>query len=326
MSYNVLVTRNIPRPGIVILRTYCEQVDIHLKDRPMKKSELLQEVKDRDGIVCLLTDTIDREIIEAAKSVKIFANYAVGYNNIDIQMATQKGIMVTNTPGVLTDATADLTWALILSAARRIIESDRYTRSGKFTGWGPMLLLGSGVAGKTLGIIGAGRIGTAVAQRAAGFQMKIIYVDEKPNPYLEKSLGAIKVSLSDLLAQADYISLHIPLLPETKHLIGKEAFQQTKESAFLINTSRGSVVDEQALVLALKNNQIAGAGLDVYENEPKLTEELKKMDNVILLPHVGSATVEARTQMAVMAAENLIAGLKGEKPPNLVNPEVLEGK
>jgi glyoxylate reductase len=324
MSYNILVTRKIPQPGIDLLQSFCEKVDIHPEDRPMTKSELLEKVQGRDGILCLLTDTIDEEIITAAGDARIFANYAVGFNNIDVQAATRQGIMVTNTPGVLTDATADLTWALILSSARRIAESDRYTRAGNFTSWGPMLLLGAGVAGKTLGIVGAGRIGTAVAQRAAGFRMRILYSDEKVYPDLEKSLGAVKVSLSDLLTQSDFISLHVPLLPETKHLIGQDEFQKMKSTAFLINTSRGPVVDEEALVQALTNHDIAGAGLDVYEKEPALTEGLKELNNVVLLPHLGSATVEARTKMAVMAAENLVAGLKGDRPPNLVNPEVLK--
>jgi len=245
-------------------------------------------------------------------------------NKPDVQAAIRRGILVTNTPGVLTDATADLTWALILSSARRIVECDGFTRAGRFTSWGPMLLLGSGVAEKTLGIVGAGRIGTAVAQRAAGFRMKILYTDEQSNPLLEKTLGARKVILSDLLDQSDFISLHVPLIHATTHLIGENEFKQMKSTSILINTSRGPVVDEKKLVDALKNGEIAGAGLDVYEHEPEMSQGLRELENVIILPHVGSATVEARTKMAIMAAENLMAGLKGERPKNLVNPEAMK--
>jgi glyoxylate reductase len=323
MGWNVFVTRMIPQPGIDILQRQCERIDINPEDRVLSKEELIAGVKGRDGILCLLTDTIDEDVFEAARGARIFANHAVGYNNIDVEAATRHGIMVTNTPGVLTDATADLTWALILAVARRIVESDSYTRAGKYKGWGPLLLLGESVAGATLGIVGAGRIGTAVAERSSGFKMNILYADTVKNENLEKDWKAKRMDLEELLRESDFVSLHVPLLSETIHLIGSRELGLMKKTAFLINTCRGPVVDEKALVEALKSGQIAGAGLDVYENEPLLEPGLADLDNAVLLPHIGSATVKARTKMAVMAAGNLIAGLKGEHPPNLVNPDVL---
>ena len=322
MSWNVFVTRPIPQPGIDILSDHCKQVDMNPEDRVLTKDELLQEVKGRDGVLCLLTDSIDKDILEAASDAKIFATHAVGYNNINLNAATQQGIMITNTPGVLTDATADLTWALILAIARRIVESDQFTREGKFTGWGPLLMLGEKVTGSTLGIVGAGRIGTAVATRSVGFKMKILYADTEHNETIEKKLGGRYVDLDELLQRSDFISLHVPLLPETIHLIGAHELKIMKNTAYLINTCRGPVVDEKALVESLRSGTIGGAALDVYENEPELEIGLNELKNVILVPHIGSATVEARTRMAVMAAENLIAGLEGKIPPDLVNPEV----
>ncbi len=324
MGWNVFVTRMIPQPGIDILQKQCDRVDINPEDRVLSKEELIDGVKGRDGVLCLLTDTIDEDVFVAARGVRIFANHAVGFNNIDVKAATRHGIMVTNTPGVLTDATADLTWALILAVARRIVESDSYTRAGKYRGWGPLLLLGESVADATLGIVGAGRIGAAVAERSAGFKMNILYADTGRNEALEKKGKAKRVDLEELLKESDFVSLHVPLLPETTHLIGSRELGMMKKTAFLINTCRGPVVDEKALVEALKSGQIAGAGLDVYENEPLLEPGLTDLDNAVLLPHIGSATVKARTKMAVMAAENLIAGLKDERPPNLVNPDVLQ--
>ena len=326
MSWNVFVTRPIPQPGIDILTDHCSRVDINADDRVLTKEELLREVKGRDGVLCLLTDTIDEEVLNTAQSVGIFANHAVGFNNIDIDAATRLGIMVTNTPGVLTDATADLTWALILATARRIAESDRFTRDGKYKGWGPMLMLGNAVSGTTLGIVGAGRIGTAVAMRSVGFNMSILYTDTVPNETMEKALRGDRVTLEELLGQSDFVTLHVPLLPETTHLIGSRELELMKKTAFLINTCRGPVVNEKALVNALRSETIDGAALDVYENEPELEPGLTEQKNIVLVPHIGSATVTARTKMAVIAAENLIAGLKGDRPPNLVNPEVLEDK
>lgn len=324
MGWNVFVTRQIPQPGIDILLKGCDRVDINPEDRVLSREELIQGVKGRDGILCLLTDVIDEDVLTAAQGAKIFANHAVGFNNIDVEAATRLGMMVTNTPGVLTDATADLTWALIMAVARRIVESDEFTRAGKYKGWGPMLLLGESVTGATLGIVGAGRIGAAVAERSRGFKMKILYADTVPNETLEKDFRAKRVPLDELLKQSDFVTLHVPLLTETTHLIGERELAMMKKTAFLINTCRGPVVDEKTLIDALRSGRIAGAGLDVYEYEPDIEPGLKGLKNVILLPHIGSATVEARTRMAVMAAENLVAGLKGERPPNLVNPEVLK--
>lgn len=324
MGWNVFVTRNLPKPAMDLLAEHCDRLDVNPHDRVLTRDELLQGVKDRDGVLCLLTDTVDDSVLRTANKARIFANYAVGYNNIDVDAATRLGILVTNTPGVLTETTADLTWALIFAVARRIPEADRFTREGRFEGWGPMLLLGSEITGKTLGIVGAGRIGTTVARRAAGFDMNILYTDTATNSTIERELNGKRVPLNDLLRESDFITLHVPLSDETVHLIGEYQLGMMKESAFLINTCRGPVVDEKALVRALREGIIAGAGLDVYENEPELEPGLAELNNVVLLPHVGSATVETRTRMAVMAAENLIAGLMGETPPNLVNPKAME--
>ncbi len=325
MGWNVYVTRRIPRPGIDLLEESCDIVEINPEDRVLPKRELVDRIAGRDGVLCLLTDRIDREVLEAARGVKIFANYAVGYDNIDVEAATELGIMVTNTPGVLTDATADMAWALLFAIARRIVESDRFTRERKFKGWGPMLFLGGDITGRTLGIIGAGRIGTAMALKSRGFHMRVLYSDVARNEVLESALGAERADLGTLLRESDYISIHVPLTGETRHLIGERELGLMKETAYLINTSRGPVVDERALVRALREGEIAGAALDVYEDEPRLAPGLAELDNVVLTPHIASATVETREKMAVMAAENLLAGLRGERPPNLVNPEVLEG-
>lgn len=323
MGWNVFVTRRVPQPGIDLLLEHGERVDVNPEDRVLTREELLEDVRGRDGVLCLLTDSIDEEVFEAAKGARIFANYAVGYNNVDVEAATRHGIMITNTPGVLTDATADMAWALLFAVARRIVESDRYNRDGKFTGWGPMLFLGGDITGQTLGIVGAGRIGTAVALKSVGFKMNVLYADAVRNEVLEQTLGAQRVGLDELLRTSDFVSIHVPLLPETTHLIGVRELGLMKETAYLINTSRGPVVDEKALVEALKMKRIAGAGLDVYENEPEMAPGLAALDNAVLAPHVASATIQTRTKMATMAASNLIAGLKGETPPNLVNPEVL---
>ncbi|MBN2414819.1 D-glycerate dehydrogenase [bacterium] len=323
MSVNVFVTRRIPDAGLDLLRKHCGTVDVFPEDRVMTHAEIMREVPGRDGLLCLLTDTIDRRIIEAGDRLRIIANYAVGYNNIDVAAATAERIIVTNTPGVLTDATADLTWALILGICRRIVESDRFTRAGDFHGWAPMLLRGGDLAGRTIGIVGAGRIGSAVARRAAGFDMTILYTNRSLNKDLEQSLPARRVPLETLLREADVISLHVPLTDETKHLIGREELAGMKKTAYLINTSRGPVVDEAALVQALKDGDIAGAALDVFEEEPAIHPGLLELDNVVLTPHTGSATWGTRDSMAVMAAENLIAGLSSRRPPNIVNPDVL---
>jgi glyoxylate reductase len=320
----VFVTSVIPQPGMDILQREC-QVKVNPHDRLLTKGELIEEVKEADGLLCLLPDSIDGEIMSVNTSLKIISDYAVGYNNIDILEATLRCIMVTNTPGVLTDTTADLTWALIMSIARRIVESDKFTRAGKFRRWTPMLFLGCDVHHSTLGIIGLGRIGRAVAKRAAGFEMRILYTDVKRAPReIENEFRVEFVSLEELLSSSDFVTLHVPLAPETRHLIGAKELRMMKKTAYLVNAARGALVDERALVRALREKWIAGAALDVYENEPDLTPGLADLDNVVVVPHIGSASKATREKMAIMAATNLVAGLKGEVPPNLVNKEVIE--
>ena len=319
----VFVTRKIPELGLEILRRKFE-IEVNPYDRVLSKEEIVKGLKGKDGLLCLLTDPIDVDVINSEPKLKMIASYAVGYNNIDVKAATKREIPVSNTPGVLTDATSDMAWALLFSVARRIVEADKFTRAGKFKGWGPMLMHGQDVTNKTLGVVGAGRIGTAFALKSKGFNMNVLYVDEKKNETLEKEVNAKKITFDELLKKSDFISLHVPLIPSTHHLIGEKELKMMKKNAVLINTSRGPVVDEQALVFALKEKQIFGAGLDVYEHEPEITEELKKLDNVIIQPHSASATIETRTKMAVMAAENMVAGLKGEIPTNCVNKEVFK--
>ena len=319
----VFITRRIPQPGIDLLLNNGFDVEIFEKDQPIPNEVLLEKVKNIDALLPLLTDSISKEIIEKADNLKIIANYAVGFNNIDLDTATSKKIAVTNTPGVLTDATAELTWGLIMAVSKRIVESDKFTRNGRFIGWGAMLFLGTELSGKTLGIIGAGRIGTAVAQRAAGFNMNILYFSNSENEIIENNFNGKKVPFNELIRNSDFITLHVPLTDKTLHLIDKNELNQMRDTAYIINTSRGKVINEAALVNALKNNQIAGAGLDVYENEPELHKELVELENTVLLPHIGSATLEARTKMALMAATNIIEYFKGKRPPNILNQDIL---
>lgn len=321
----IFVTRKIPEPGLDLLRKEYE-LEIYKYDRIPTKQEIIKGLEGKDGLLCLLTDPIDREIIYSELKLKMIANYAVGYNNIDVKAATERGIPVSNTPDVLTNTTAEMAWALLFSAARRTVEGDRFTRAGKFNGWSPMLMLGQDVSNKTLGVVGTGRIGTAFALKSKGFNMKVLYFDEKRNKILENELGAKKVDLTTLLKQSDYISLHVPLIDATHHMIGEKELGIMKKNAILINTSRGPVIDEKALIKALKEKWIFGAGLDVYEYEPKIPKEFLKLDNIVIQPHSASATVETRTKMAIMAAENMIAGLKGKIPPNCINPEVFNKK
>ncbi len=314
----VFVTRQIPQIGLDMLEAHCE-VTVNPHDRVLTPDELMEGVRNADGLLCLLTDEITSRVMDANPNLKVISNYAVGFNNIDVSAATERGIPVTNTPGVLTDATADLAWALIMAVSRRIVEGDTYTREGRFVGWGPMLLLGSGVAGKTLGIVGMGRIGQAVARRATGFDMRILYHDIEPVASVEESYNARFVGLEELLQESDFVTLHAPLTDETRHMIGERELGLMRKTAYLINTARGPLVDEKALVEALKDGVIAGAGLDVYEDEPWLAPGLAKLPNAVLLPHLGSATLETRSKMAEMAAGNVLAALQGETPPNLVN-------
>lgn len=321
--FRVFITRQIPEAGIQLLKDKGYEVDINPDDRVLSKDEIISSLKSKayDAVLCLLTDKIDRDIFEAAgQQCKIFANYAVGYDNLDLTAAKELNIILTNTPGVLTETVAEHTFALMLAIAHRIPESDKFTRAGLYKGWGPMLLLGTDVSAKTLGIIGLGRIGIRVAQHAVkGFDMKAVYYDVNRNEEFEKDYGAQFVSLEDLLKNADFVSIHVPLLPSTTHLLGEAQFRLMKRSAYLINTSRGPVIDEAALVEALREKVIKGAALDVYEFEPKLTAGLEQLDNVVLTPHTASATEETRSKMAVIAAQNVIAALEGQVPPNLIN-------
>ena len=315
----VLITGRLPDQILSRIESR-HAVVANREDRPLERKALLEQISDKDGLLCMITDRIDQELLEHAPNLRMVANMAVGYDNIDLAAATARGVRVSNTPGVLTEATADLTFGLILATARRIVEGDKRTRSGGFKLFAPLLFLGSEVSGKTLGIIGMGEIGKALAKRARGFDMPVIYHSRRRIDSAEEhALNARYVSLHEVLTDADFVSLHVPLSPETRHLIGEAELKQMKSTAFLINASRGPVVDEHALLDALRNKVIAGAGLDVYEHEPALTAGLTELDNVVLLPHVGSATRETRTQMAELAAENLLAGLRGEIPPNCLN-------
>ena len=313
----LFLTRRIPEPAIKRLEEKFT-LKINPYNRALTHQELIEGVKDAEALICLLTDNIDKEVISAAPKLKVISSYAVGYNNIEVEYATQLGIAVCNTPGVLTETTADLTWALILATCRRISESERFLRKGNFKGWEPMLMLGLDVYGKTLGIIGMGRIGQAVAKRATGFAMRIIYYNDVP---VSNTLPfeTTETDLQTLLKEADIITLHLPLTKETFHLIGKEEFALMKENAVLINTSRGAVIEEKELIKALSEKRIFSAGLDVYENEPDIPQELLALENVVLLPHIGSASIETRTKMALLAAENAIAVMEGRKPPAQVN-------
>jgi glyoxylate reductase len=281
--------------------------------------ELETAARDSTVLITYLTDKIDRNIISHGTNLKLIANYGAGFNNIDVAEAAKAGIWVSNTPGVLHETTADLTWAMILGAARRIVPADQYTREGKFKGWGADMFLGNDVYGKTLGIIGCGEIGKAVARRAKGFNMRVIYFQRNRLPEkLEQELGAEMVSLEEILRESDYLSLHAPLTEQTKYLIGQEQLAMMKETAILIHTGRGKVMDDQALVDCLREKKIAGAALDVYENEPALTDGMTKLDNLMILPHIGSGTVETRNRMALLVADNVIDALGGKTPRSLV--------
>jgi glyoxylate reductase len=319
----VYVTRIIPEAGLAMVRDFCE-TEVWEEDIPVPREILLEKVRDKVGLLPLLTERVDAELMDAAPGLRIISNYAVGYDNVDVAEATARGILVGNTPGVLTETTADMAFGLLLAAARRLVEGARYVHQGRWKTWGPQLLLGYDVHGATLGIVGLGRIGRAVARRAVGFGMRIQYHDQVRQEDLEHELGLEYVDLPTLLRQADFVSLHVPLTPVTRYLIGPEELRQMKTSAVLINTARGPIVDAKALYEALHQGEIAYAALDVTDPEPILPEDpLLTLDNVIIVPHLGSASVATRRRMAEMAAENLIAGLKGERPPHLVNPEVL---
>ncbi len=290
---------------------------VNPKDTPLSKEELQARIQDAQALVCLLTDKIDQSLMENS-SLKVIANYAVGFDNIDISYAQKKGVFVTNTPGVLTDTTADMAWALMMSISRRLSESEEYLKQGRFKGWSATLLLGHEISGKTLGIIGAGRIGTATALRSRGFDMRVLYASPRPNLEMEEQVGAKHVSLEELLRESDFVSLHVPSNEKTKYLINKNTLKIMKSSAFLINTARGVVVKEEDLIEALAQGIIAGAALDVFEFEPQIADSLLKMKNLLAVPHVASATHEARNKMSLMAATNVVSVFQGKSPPNLV--------
>jgi glyoxylate reductase len=318
----ILVTGRLPDEVMERLAAVCD-MEANREDRPMERQQVLDKITDKDGLLSVITDRVDAELMDRAPNLKIISNLAVGTNNIDVAAATARGIAVTNTPGVTTEPTADLTLGLILAVARRIVEEDRLTREGKFQFWAPMLFLGRSVARKTLGIVGFGAIGQAVAKRARGFDMRVLYHQRRQlDPAKEREMGIEYADFGRLLRESDFVSLHVPLTDKTHYLIGMPQLKQMKPTAFLINASRGPVVNEKELVEALRMRVIAGAGLDVYENEPALTPGLTELPNVVLTPHVGSGTIEDRTLMARMASENLLAGLKGELPRYILNPVV----
>jgi len=318
MKPKILITRKIFPEVLDYLKVHVDY-EIGAWEGGLDRGDLLEKVRDKKGILPLLVDTIDQEVMDAAPELIIIANCAVGFDNIDVSYAKKRGILVTNTPGVLTETTADLTWALLLAVARRIPQADSFTRKKKYKGWELDLFLGREVRGKRLGIIGMGRIGKAVASRAQAFRMEIVYSDpHRLSPGEEKKLGASRVSLDELLSISDYVTIHTTLTPETEHLISREKLKLMKKEAVLLNVARGPVVDEKALAEALEKRQIWGAGLDVYEREPEIEEKLLSLDSIVLLPHIGSATFETRKKMAMMAAENLVQGLRGERPNNLI--------
>jgi glyoxylate reductase len=311
----IFITRQIPEAGINLLKEKGFEVEVSDFDGVLPREQLLEKIKGADAVLSLLTDKVNAEFFDAAgQQLKIVANYAVGYDNIDVAEAKKRGVIATNTPDVLTESVAEHAIALMVSAARRIVESDKFMRGGKYVGWAPMLLLGNDLAGKTLGLVGLGRIGARVAEIAKnGFGMKIIYFDVKRSEALEKNLGLEYAELDAVLKQADFISVHVPLLESTRHLISADKIAMMKPSAYLINTSRGPVVDEKALVEALRNKTIKGAGLDVFEEEPKMAPGLAELDNVVLTPHTASATEETRGAMSELAAKNIIEVLEGRE-------------
>jgi lactate dehydrogenase-like 2-hydroxyacid dehydrogenase len=321
MKPRVLVTREVFDETLAFLAQHCE-VESNQEDRAFEPEALAYHLADKDGVMCALTDRIDDKLLARCPKLKAVANIAVGYNNIDLPACTARGVMATNTPGVLDDSTADLAWALILGAARRLTELERRVRAGEWTGWRLKQWLGIDVHHATLGIFGMGRIGQAIARRAAGFEMKVLYHNRnRVAAALERRLNATYVSKEELLKQSDFVVLQVPYSPETHHMIGARELKLMKPTAILINSTRGGVVDDAALIAALGSGVIRAAGLDVFENEPRLNPEFLRLDNVVLMPHIGSSTEATRRAMAITAARNLVAALTGGKPPNLLNPE-----
>ena len=323
---SILISRVLPAEAVARARSRTE-VDLHEGDRPLGRTELIARLKGRQGLVCLITDAIDAPLLAACPDLKVVANVAVGFNNIDVAEATKRGVVVTNTPDVLTETTADFAWTLLMATARRVVEADRYVREGKFTQWEFMLLLGGDIHGKTLGIIGFGRIGRAMARRARGFDMRVLYQDAvAADPATELELRATRTDTATLLRESDFVTLHTPLLAETQHLINAQSLKTMKKTAYLVNASRGPVVDEAALAQALKEGWIAGAGIDVFEREPEVHPALMGLPNAVLAPHIASASSDTRLKMANLAVDNCLAVLEGKTPPTPVNPEVLANR
>lgn len=320
----IFLTRELPPDSMAMLRAQ-SVLTMNNDDRCLEKDEIIAGVREVDGLLCLLTDTIDDEILAANPNLKVVANFAVGFNNIDVAAATKRRIPVTNTPGVLTETTADMAFALLMAAARRVAEGDRFVRTRAWQGWGPLQFLGADVTAATLGLVGLGRIGRAMISRAKGFDMRVIYWNRtRLSPDEEASLGITYCEMDGLLQESDFVSLHVALNDETRHLIGPQQLSLMKSTACIVNTARGPVIDEKALVEALQGGTIAAAGLDVYEQEPQLEPELYDLPNAVIVPHLGSATIGTRTKMGNMAAENCLAACRGERPPNLVNPEIFD--
>ncbi len=320
---SILISRLLPEEALAQARSRAA-VDVHEADKPLERSELVARLRGRQGLVCLITDTIDVPLLDACPGLKVVSNVAVGFNNIDVAAATQRGVVVTNTPDVLTETTADFAWTLLMATARRVVEADRYVREGKFTQWEFMLLLGGDIHGKTLGIVGFGRIGRAMARRALGFNMRVLYQDAvAADAATEKELRATRVDTATLLRESDFVTLHTPLLPETQHLINAQSLRTMKKTAYLVNASRGPGVDEAALAQARKEGRIAGAGIDVFEREPEVHPAVIGLPNVVLAPHIASASSDTRVKMARLAVDNCLAVLEGRTPPTPVNPEVL---
>ena len=323
----IYITRELPERGLNIIKKHFD-AEVWPEYAPPPKKTIMEKAKNVDALVSLLSDKIDAEVFNASPKLKIVSQLAVGFDNIDIPEATKRGIYVTNTPEVLTDTTADFAWSLLMAVARRIVEADKYVHTGQWkVGWHPAMLTGRDIHNTTIGIVGAGRIGYAMAKRAKGFDMNILFYDVIPRPEMEKDFGAEKTDLDTLLKESDFVSLHVPLMKETHHLINAEKLKLMKKTAYLINNARGPVVDEKALYEALKNGQIAGAGLDVFEQEPTpLDNPLLKLDNVVVAPHISSASLETRAKMSEIVADNLVSFFQGKKPPNLVNPDVMKVK
>jgi glyoxylate reductase len=320
---SVLVTRRLPPAPMEVVQERCD-ADVWEAEEAIPREELLTRIKGKAGTITLLTERVDSEFLEAAgPDLVIVANYAVGFDNVDVDECTRRGILVSNTPDVLTETTADTAWTLLMTAARRVAEGDRFLRSRKPWIWAPEMMLGQDVHGKVLGVVGFGRIGQAMARRAAGFGMRVVYHDViRPPEQVERELYAEYRDFDDLLSEADLITIHVALTPETRHLFGAEQFRRMKPTAVLVNTSRGPVIDEPALADALRRGEIFGAGLDVFEKEPEVHPDILELDNAVVIPHLGSATVETRDAMGFLAVENLVSALEGRRPPTLLNPKV----